>query len=231
MIKALIFDFDGLIIDTECSVFQAWQEIYEEHQAYLPLEKWIVCIGGAAELFDVYGYLEEQLGHPVPREELTARMRKRHLELVAELQILPGVVEYLDEAKKQGLRIGMASSSTRAWVTGHLTRLGLLEYFDYIRCGDEVRYKKPDPELYLAVLAGLGVMNGEAIVFEDSANGVLAANRAGIFSVAIPNVITGQFSLDHASMQLPSMAHLPLSALIAEVEKRQNIKNRVSKGA
>lgn len=219
MIKAVIFDFDGLILDTERSVFQSWQEIYEEHQATLPLEEWVVCIGGASELFDVYGYLEQQVGQPLKRDEIANRQRKRHVELVAQLPLLPGVADYIIEAKRLGLKIGMASSSSRAWVTGHLERLGLLQHFDFIKCGDEVRQKKPSPDLYLAVLEGLGISNTEAIVLEDSANGVLAANRAGIFCVAIPNVITGQVSLDHANMRLVSMAHMPLEELIRRAEQ------------
>lgn len=221
MIKAVIFDFDGLILDTERSVFQSWQEIYEEHQAQLPLEEWVVCIGGASELFDVYGYLEQQIGRPIKRDEIAIKQRQRHIEMVKQMPLLPGVADYIAEAKRLGLKIGMASSSSRAWVTGHLERLGLLHYFDFIKCGDEVRHKKPSPELYLAVLEGLGISNKEAIVFEDSANGILAANRAGIFCVAIPNVITSQVSLDHANMHLVSMAHMPLETLIHQVEQKQ----------
>lgn len=221
MIRALIFDFDGLVIDTELSEFQSWQEIYEAHKVHLPLEEWVVSIGGASELFDVYGYLETQLGCPVQREEIAVKRRKRHVATVEALPLLPGVEEYIAEAKRLGLKLGMASSSSRAWVTGHLSRRGLLEHFDFIKCGDEVQRKKPDPELYLAVLAGLDITNKEAIVLEDSPNGVLAANRAGIFSVAVPNVITGQLPLDHASLRLTSMASMPLERLIEEVERRQ----------
>lgn len=220
MIKALIFDFDGLVLDTEQSVFQSWQEIYNEHQANLPLEEWVVCIGGASELFDVYGYLEQQVGQPLQRDEIARKHRKRHIELVAQLPLLPGVADYISEARRMGLKIGMASSSSRSWVTGHLERLGILQYFDFIKCGDEVRQKKPSPELYLAVLAGLEVSNKEAIVLEDSANGVLAAKRAGIFCVAIPNIITQQLSFDHANMRLVSMAHMPLATLIQHAERQ-----------
>lgn len=218
MIKALIFDFDGLILDTEESEFQSWQEMYEELGAHLPLERWAVLIGGPAEHFDVYEYLEEQIGRAVEREEIALRRRKRHDELLALKTVLPGVETYIIEAKQLGLKLGVASSSSRAWVTGHLGRLGLLQHFDYIRCGNEVEHKKPYPDLYLAVLAGLNVQGDEAIVLEDSPNGVWAAQRAGIFCVAIPNPITGQLSLEHADLQLKSMADMPLGELIAHVE-------------
>ena len=220
-IQGLIFDFDGLILDTEECEFLSWQEMYEEHHASLPLEQWAVCIGGGAELFDVYGYLEEQIGRPVEREEIAARRRKRHLELLVLKETLPGVESYIAEAKQLGLKLGVASSSSRAWVTGHLERLGLLSNFDYIRCGDEVTHKKPNPELYQAVLDGLNLQANQAIALEDSPNGVRAAQRAGIFCVAIPNVITGQLDLAHADLRLPSMAAMPLERLIAIAERQR----------
>jgi HAD superfamily hydrolase (TIGR01509 family) len=220
MIQALIFDFDGLILDTEEPEFRAWQEMYEEYQATLALEEWAVCIGAGADAFDAYLHLETQVGRSLPREEILERRIRRCRELLAGEALLPGVEDYIHSAKRLGLKLGVASSSSRNWVGGHLERLGILHYFDYLRCGDEVAHKKPDPELYLAVLDGLGVRAEQAIALEDSPNGVHAAQRAGIFCVAIPNVITGQLMLDHADLRLTSMAAMPLEELIALVEKR-----------
>ncbi len=220
MIHALIFDFDGLILDTEEPEFQTWQEVYAEHNAHLPLEEWANGIGGGIESFDVYGYLEAQIGRTLNREDIALRHRERTRELLALKTVLPGVETYLVEAKRLGLKRAVASSSSRAWVTGHLSRLGLLESFDYLRCGDEVTHRKPNPELYLDVLKHFGITGNEAIVLEDSPNGIRAANAAGIFSVAIPNVVTGQLPLDHADLRLPSMAHMPLEKLIALAESR-----------
>ena len=118
------------------------------------------------------------------------------------------------------MKRAVASSSSRAWVTSHLSRLGLLESFDYLRCGDEVKRKKPDPELYLDVLKHFEITGDEAIVLEDSPNGVRAAQAAGIFCVAIPNVVTGQLPLDHADLRLASMAHMPLEKLIQLAESK-----------
>ncbi len=219
--EALIFDFDGLILDTEVSELQAWREIYAEYNTELPLEQWATGIGGGVDAFDVFAHLEGQVGHPVPREEIAPRRRKRRLELLAAEVLLPGIESYLQDAKRMGIKAGLASSSSRAWVYGHLSRLGILEQFDYIKCGDEVTHKKPDPELYLSVLAGLGVPAEHAIALEDSPNGVLAAQRAGIFCVAIPNPVTSQLALDHADLRLSSLALLPLADLIAEVERRR----------
>ena len=220
--KALIFDFDGLILDTEVSELQSWREIYAEYDADLPLEQWAACIGSGSDSFDPCAYLESQIGHPVERKDILARRRKRRLELLAAEVVLPGVEAYLRDAKRLGLKPGLASSSSRDWVYGHLSRLGIADSFDCIKCGDEVTHKKPDPELYLSVLSCLEVPAEQAVALEDSPNGVLAAQRAGIFCVAIPNPVTSQLDLAHADLRLQSLALMPLEELIAEVEKRRN---------
>ena len=220
--KALIFDFDGLILDTEVSELQSWREIYAEYNADLPLEQWAACIGSGSDSFDPCAYLEAQVGHPIERKDILARRRKRRLELLAAEVVLPGVEAYLRDAKRLVLKPGLASSSSRDWVYGHLSRLGIADSFDCIKCGDEVTHKKPDPELYLSVLSGLEVPAEQAVALEDSPNGVLAAQRAGIFCVAIPNPVTSQLDLAHADLRLQSLALMPLEDLIAEVEKRRN---------
>ncbi len=220
MIQALIFDFDGLILDTEVSSFQTWQEIYAEHNCDLPFDTWAVCIGGSAHTFDPCDYLEEQLGRPVPREELRLRRCQRHIALVETQSLLPGVQEYIRAAKRLGLKLGVASSSSHEWVDNHLARLGVLTYFDSIKCANDVKHSKPAPDLYLASLAALGVRADEAIALEDSPNGVLAAQRAGIFCIAIPNPITSRLSLSHADMRLHSLADISLEQLLEQVQQK-----------
>ena len=104
-------------------------------------------------------------------------------------------------------------------MVGHLDRLGVTDLFDAIVTGDDVARVKPDPELYLLALARLGLEPHEAIVFEDAPNGVLAAKRAGIFTVAVPNALTCDLPLDHADLRVASLADLPLTDLLAAVER------------
>jgi HAD superfamily hydrolase (TIGR01509 family) len=216
MAKALIFDFDGLILDTEVPDYQSWEEIYQSYGCSLPLSEWSACIGTLSGTFDVCGFLEKQIGRAVDREEVRSRRRKRYAELVAAQAVAAGVEETIAEARRLGLRVGLASSSTRDWITGHLSRLGLAASFDCIRCAEDVTHVKPDPELYRSAVAALGLQPHEAIALEDSPNGVLAAKRAGLFCVAVPNTLTCQLPLDHADLRLTSLTELSLATLIAE---------------
>jgi HAD superfamily hydrolase (TIGR01509 family) len=217
MIRALIFDFDGLILDTEGPAYQSWLEIFEEFGAQLPLSKWETWIGGSPLGFDPCGYLESQLGRPVDRETLTARQLKREAELNAVQKALPGVEEYVADAKRLGLKLGVASSSDRPWVLRHLARLGLLEQFDCIKAAEDVEKVKPEPDLFLAVLDDLSVGPEEAIALEDSPHGITSAQAAGLFCVVVPNALTSQLSTDHADLHLDSLADMPLEKLLSRV--------------
>ncbi len=219
MIQAIIFDFDGLILDTEVPEFQSWQEIYQAHGCTLTLEKWAECLG-ASYVFDPCALLAQQFGRPVDRAEIRAKHRARFEELMAHQSILPGVERYIHAAKRLELKLGIASSSSRSWVTGYLDQFGLRDCFDSIKCSDDVERTKPDPALYLLSLQALQVQAHEAIVLEDSPNGVLAAKRAGVFCVAVPNALTGQLSLDHADLLLPSLTELSLEDLLSQVNSR-----------
>lgn len=217
--KALVFDFDGLILDTEGPIYQSWKEIYESFGGQLPLSDWAGIIGAGPKTHDPYALLEKQLGYKVQRERIKAPRKQRELELIEAQEVLPGVREILDSAKKLGLKIGLASSSSCKWVTGHLSRLGLLDYFDVIRGEDDVASTKPDPELYLKVIAALGFPASRVIAFEDSPNGILAAKRAGLFCVAVPNFLTSQLPLDLADLRLDSLSDMPLNALLTQLEQ------------
>jgi HAD superfamily hydrolase (TIGR01509 family) len=219
MIRGIIFDFDGLIVDTEWSVYQSWVQIFEEFNAKLPLDQWTSIIGTSEyEHFDPYDVLEQQAGHKVNRESLRQQRRDHEMKLVAAQPILPGVEEYLRIAKAKNLKLAIASSSDRKWVAGNLRRLGLLDYFEIIHTSDDVERTKPNPALYLLALQSLGLNPEETIVLEDSPNGVDAAKAAGIFTVAVPNPLTARLDLGHADLILNSLADLALPQLIEKAE-------------
>jgi HAD superfamily hydrolase (TIGR01509 family) len=213
----MIFDFDGLILDTEEPVYRSWLEVYEAHGQTLPFERWVQIVGSTTAEFHPQHHLEERLGRPLSQEVLDRRVGRR-TELILAQQLLPGIVQHTDSAAALGLKLGVASSSTRDWVSGHLTRLGILGRFECIRCRDDVTNAKPAPDLYVAVLDCLGVHAAEAIAIEDSPNGVIAAKRAGMRCVAIPNTITANLDLSHADLLLRSLSEVTLPELLRRLE-------------
>jgi HAD superfamily hydrolase (TIGR01509 family) len=217
--RLVVFDFDGLILDTEVPVYDAWQKIYAEHGHTLDFDKWAQCIG-THDVFDPAAELATLCGRALDCGALTERHRADCDALIARETLLPGVREYVQEARRLGVRLGVASSSSRKWVEGHLTRLGLREHFEVVRCRDDVRVVKPDPALYLAVLEATGVPAREAVAIEDSPNGVWAAKRAGMTAVAVPNALTARLDLAHADVKLTSLDEIPLAELLARLRAR-----------
>jgi HAD superfamily hydrolase (TIGR01509 family) len=215
VIRALVFDFDGLILDTEEPIYRSWLEVYAENGEELPFELWVKTVGSTTKAFHPQHHLEQLLGRPLPRDVLDKRMARR-TELILAEPLLPGIVELVDAATSRGLELGVASSSERVWVNGHLDRLGLGGRFDCIRCRDDVEHAKPEPDLYLAVLDCLGVGVHEAVAIEDSPNGVTAAKRAGLFCVAVPNRITAGLDLSQADLVVGSLAEVTLDELLTK---------------
>jgi HAD superfamily hydrolase (TIGR01509 family) len=210
--QALVFDFDGTLVDTETPWYQAAQEVYAEHGATLAFEAWARGIGTAAHAFDPWAHLQDQLGRPVDRALVRARYEARVRALVAEAPLRPGVARLLAEAARRGLRLGLASSSPRAWVLGHLERLGLTGWFAAVCTQDDVERVKPAPDLYLLALRRLGVAAEEALAVEDSPNGVRAAVAAGIRCVYVPNATTAALPAPEAALVLASFEEADLRA-------------------
>ena len=217
MIRGLIFDFDGLIIDTEGPAFQAWQEIFAAHGRTLTLDTWSDYVGAATGSFPAFERLEAELGRPVDRDALLGIRQARKAELAAALPLRPGVGAWIAAGRALGLRLAIASSGPCAWVHEHLARLGLAGAFDCIRCADDVAAAKPAPDLYLAVLDALDLAPDEVLALEDSPNGIAAARAAGITCLAVPNPITGRLDLSRADRRIESLADVPLSAVLAEL--------------
>lgn len=213
--RALIFDFDGLIVDTELPDYLSWQEVYRSYGVELSLDHWCTIVGGNAESdFEPHEYLEALIQKQVDREQIWVRRRKSYLEHLETQPILPGVLSLLDGAREYGLKLAVASSSPENWVVGHLTRLGLLDYFDAVVTADDVELTKPDPGLFLLAADKIGVKPNEVIVLEDSSNGVKGAKRAGMFVVVVPNEITRKTDLSLADLRLEALDTIDLETLL-----------------
>jgi HAD superfamily hydrolase (TIGR01509 family) len=215
-IRGLLFDFDGLLVDTETPSRLVWEELYREHGHELPQDQWATLVGTIGAPFDPFGHLEELVGEALDEEVLTTRRQARELELIDLEDLRPGVEEYFAEAERLGLKTAVVSSSDDDWIERHLGRLGHLEGLDTIVAANgDTQRAKPRPDLYLDALDRLGLTPEEGIAFEDSPNGVTAAKAAGLACVAVPNPITATLALDDADLVLDSLADVPLQELLA----------------
>jgi HAD superfamily hydrolase (TIGR01509 family) len=211
MIRALVFDFDGLILDTETSLIDASELIH--HRAGKPFSRQLAhaAVGRAELPYDPWA----AFGAAADRPALETELRRLNREILLSQPVLPGVRDYLRQARELGLRLGVASNSGHAHVEGHLARLGLLDCFDCLRCIEDVPAGKPEPQLYHAVLKNFALTGPEAVALEDSEHGVLAAKRAGLWCVAVPGPSSLNHSFARADLTLPSLAHCPLPDLLA----------------
>ena len=216
-VRALLFDFDGLIVDTESPALAAWRHVYAQHGQQLTLDHWS-CAVGTVGGFDALTHLESMVGSPLERDAVEARRLEHELTLVEAEELRPGVAEYLADAERLGLRKAIVSSGSRLWIDRHLRRLEQLYGWDAIVTADGDRARsKPSPTLYLEALELLEVDCAEAIALEDSPNGIRAAKAAGLFCVGVPNPVTAALGLDEADLVVDSLANLPLTALIERV--------------
>ncbi|MFC5701705.1 HAD family hydrolase [Cohnella faecalis] len=219
-IKAVVFDFDGTLMDTEKYAYEAFCGIYEEYGHKLALEKWALLIGTHNGPFDPYEELSGLTGLALDREELKKKFETGHLALLREAALLPGVKEALEEARARGLKIGLASSSDRSWIETHLNNQGIRHYFETIRSSDDVEKVKPDPALYRMAAADLGVLPEEAVAVEDSRNGMLGALNAGLHAIVVPNAVTRHMDFSEASLVVRTLENQSLAQLIEQVEGR-----------
>lgn len=218
MTEAVIFDFDGVVLDTELPYYTAWREVFEEFGHQLPLALWHRTIG-TQNSWDPHTALEELVG-PLDRVAVRDKRYARFDELMLAATIADGVRELLDQADALGIQLGVASSSSYDWVLGFLKRFDLAERFASVRCWDGSVRAKPAPDLYVQVLEDLGVEPDAALAIEDSPNGIGAAKTAGIFCVAVPCEMTRGLDLSGADLLVESLMDISLSDLIGDVNAR-----------
>jgi len=200
-VEGIIFDFDGLIIDSESAVFHTWQKFYSSYGLDLKMEDWAEIIGRSDQDRDPMVALAHAAGKGFKEEETRKNFDKELTEEMEKTGVFPGVWEVIANAKAAGLKLGIASSSSRSWVERHLQRIQLGEYFDVIVSSDDVEKAKPNPKIYMLAVQELALSPEQVVVFEDSPAGVLAAKRASLFCIAVPNQMTRSLSFEHAGHQ------------------------------
>lgn len=194
---AVIFDFDGLLVDTEYAIYSSWERVFASCGHPLPLDLFNQCLGQRLHPLESRRTSGEIDG---AHFRLGNRHSRRQEEIVRDLEhagLLPGAGELIRNLGEAGTPMGVASSSSHRWVDGWLNRLGIMPYFQTVVCRDDGLPVKPDPALFLKAAENLGKSPSECLVLEDSQNGTTAAHRAGMPVISVPNRVTEQadFSL------------------------------------
>ena len=216
-VRALVFDFDGVIADTEGPEYEAWRATWEDFGHVLELEDWVLGIGTVGG-WDPLGELATRVGDGFDPEDANARRRARHHPAIAALdRPMPGILDLLVEARAAGLRVGIASSSEDDWVVPLLGQLDLVDHFEHLSLYDGTCPAKPSPDLYLRACAALGVDPSEAVAVEDSPNGIAAAKAAGLWCVAVPHAITRSLDLSGADLVIDTLDGVALDELLARL--------------
>ncbi|WP_327003647.1 HAD-IA family hydrolase [Dactylosporangium sp. NBC_01737] len=218
-IKALIFDFDGLMMDTETTLLESWRWEWRRHGLELDPTGFFADHGGDANE-PRYAALAAAVGPSFDRGSSHELRMAHRLTLNAALEPAPGIVDWLDRAGELGLRLAVASSSAITHVGAMLDRAGLRARFEVLATGEEVAVHKPDPAVYLLALHRLGLPAQDAVAFEDTVHGVAAAHAAGLRCVAVPNPHADHARFTAADLLLPSAADLPLDAVLTAVDGR-----------
>ena len=213
MIKAVIFDFDGTIIDTETAWYKVFKDAYEKYGVDLTLTTYSQCLGTSLQTFNPYTHLSTHHAIPIDLDEFRAMILQNYEKLIEQESMRPGILNLLQEAKAAGLKIGLASSSHRDWIDKFVEKLNIRDYFECYCTADTVTKVKPDPELYIQALEQLGVKANEAIAIEDSPNGARAAVAAGLHTVVIKNTLTKQLPFSHGHYTIESLEHNGLQEL------------------
>lgn len=215
LLQAVVFDFDGTIIDSESSDYRSWQELYARFGVDLPWERWAKGIGGAAGAVDLMSHLEKELGRPIDRQRWGRWRRERDITLSRSRPMLPGVESLIKEALAAGVKIGLATSGGRRWAESHLRRLTIYHHFEIVCTADDVgpHRVKPHPALYTMAVEGLGVEPGRAVAVEDSPNGAKAALAAGMHCIVVPNPATKALTFPEGAVPFNSLDEVTLAIL------------------
>jgi len=204
--SAVLFDFDGVLVDTEWAIYDAWHRTFLAHGHPLPLEVYTQCIGSDFATWSPKTHLEELTGRAFDWHDLDTRRQEEIVRDLAQEGPMPGAVELLEALQSARLPRAVASSSSHHWVDGWLDRLGLVSWFDTVVCRGDAPRIKPAPDLYLEAARRLGVDPAACLVIEDSLNGVKAAKAAGATVWAVPNRCTACLDFSLADAVLPDLA-------------------------
>lgn len=219
-IRAVVFDFDGLVLDTELPIYASWCAAFEAHGAAPPtIEEWSAEIGTSG-VIDIEAWLVERAPAEVDVDAMHDA-RRAHCAALLQVEVVrPGVEAWLDEAEAGGIGLAIASSSDASWVLPHLEVLGLRDRFAHVVTAGADLPAKPAPDTYIDACARLGVAPRHALAVEDSPNGIAAAKAAGLFCVTVPHMLTETLDLSAADFRLASLADATIAEVVARLPSR-----------
>lgn len=213
MLKAVIMDFDGVIVDTEVVWYNIFIEWFQKNWNYdLSIEEFLTCVGSHSE--DLFNKLETDYNIVVDRKQFGEETSQRFLEESKDLPLKEGVLEFIQGLKKDNILLALATSATRKKPMYHLTRLNILPYFDVIVTSEDVEKIKPNPDLFNKAVEKLEIQKEEAVIIEDSENGLIAGNRADIRTIVCPNDVTKYSKFENYFMKVDSLKEVGLDNLM-----------------
>lgn len=213
-IKGIVFDFDGLIIDTETPELKAWQELFESYGIDFPFQDYVQNIGMTYDDASAIQILEERLGQKLDQKAVFQEFKRHKVALIDEEPLCDGIMDYLESAREMGIKVGLASSAKLEWVGYHIKRKAIEPYFDVVYTVEDASAPKPDPALYTMTVETFGLQPDEVIALEDSFNGIQSAKAAGLYAVAVPNPVTSVFDFSAADLILESLTDISLPDLM-----------------
>lgn len=202
--RAILFDLDGLMVDSEPHSLASWHAVLSERgvtltQVVIDQMFGLRQIEAARMLVDVYGLTEDPWSLARKKE----KYQIRHLD--GQIAAMPGLFDLLEESERHGLLVAVASSGARRYVAAVLAALHLTDRFHTVVTGDDVINGKPAPDVFLAAARALRVEARDCLVLEDAPAGMQAAKAAGMRCVAVPNAHTSTLDLSSADFMLPSL--------------------------
>ena len=203
---AVLFDFDGVLVDTEWAIYQSWRRMFETHDHPLPLEIYTRCIGSDFATWSPKTHLEQLTGKAFDWHDLDALRQQEIMANLTNAGPMPGTVELLEKLHAAAIPLAVVSSSSHHWVDGWLERLRLGGYFHCTICRGDAPRIKPAPDLYLEAARRLAVPPEQCLVIEDSGNGLASAKAAGMRTWIVPNRVTDCLDFSAADRICRSLA-------------------------
>ncbi len=220
LFEALVFDLDGVIVDTERLIHAVWTDLFAEHGCSFTAAEWATAIGTAGGFSPYEALVMRSNVVPPTSEEIDRRVETLVGAQLRESGPLRGVRAWVEEAECRGLAVAIASSSPAEWVEARLTDVGLLAHFEVRATRSAVLPAKPEPDLYLEACRRLSVAPARALAVEDSLHGLTAAVAAGLTCVAVPGPLTAHLDFSSAAFVVDSLESFPLGQVLANLDLR-----------